>query len=96
MASRFIKHYGERQQNIKLAEECIELLLAYLNNGFISLWFIIKILWFKRHSKDITEEQSDVYNLLQQFEEYYGDGRYFNLISVKRDRQLERINNESN
>ena len=97
----FIKHYGEEPQLKKLQEECIELVIAIFWHRvknffsfFVEIFSIIKLVFLKFFSKDYVEEMGDVLNIIEQFEQHWGDGRLYKIKFSKRERQLERIKNE--
>lgn len=93
MTNYFIKHYGEAAQLNKLAEECIELVIALFRNKYITLPEIIKLIFIKRKGSNYIEEMGDVSNLISQFEEHYNDGRVYQWRELKRTRQTMRIEN---
>lgn len=93
MSNYFIKHYGEKTQLKKLAEECIELVIAIYRKKIISIFEILKLFFLKRKGDNIYEEMGDVSNLISQFEEHENNGRIYQWRELKKTRQIMRIEN---
>ena len=93
MSNYFISHYGEEAQLKKLAEECIELVIAIYNKKVISVFEIIVLFFLKRKGDNIYEEMGDVSSLISQFEEHEGNGRIYQWRELKKTRQIMRIEN---
>ena len=85
MSNFFIEHYGEKQQMVQLAKEAVE--LAHVINDFLD---------GKDTIEHVKEEMADCQNLIEQFEEHWGDAEIFKIKISKQKRQRLRIEDEKN
>lgn len=84
MTRRFIDHYGVKAQLQQLTKEAIE--LAHAINDYLD---------DKDTLDHVQEEMGDVLNLLDQFSEYWADGKLYCIIAEKRKRQMQKILNKT-
>lgn len=84
---KIINHYGIEHQQRKLAEEVLELQHAIFEYEYDQV-----------NNKDhIEEEMADVCNVLMEISNYYklNTVKMRKIMEYKQDRQLERIENET-
>ena len=92
---KIIDHYGINNQLRKFNEESFELQEAIINHG----WTIMSFEKLSEKTKEnIAEEIADCYVILEQFRQNFGisNEELEKIMKYKIERQLERIENESN